>query len=225
MPSSEPVDGRCGYDLDTQDGFCENLPNPDSENDLCAAHAEHMPEASKGGAPEGNQRATRHGLYADREKYMQNFEGIDMEFIEAMQNDLAERYERIHGREPDMFSREVLRNIAIDLEQIPAAYRYLKKETWVQREERLEEGTLFVDDVPNILLESVRKQNESVIKRMKDLGMLQDPETKKADALKGKSVGEIWDESGEGEGDIIDLEFADFDVADEGDEGDENKSG
>lgn len=157
------------------------------------------------GAPARNQNATKHGLYADRENYYENFPNTDKEFIARMETSLAERYEKINGREPDMFARQVLRAIAIDLEQIPNAYKYIKKQGLTQERESIQEGELLVEDVPNTLLESLRKQNESVIKRMEKLGLLNDPETKKANALgDAENVAELWDD---GENDVIDVDF------------------
>jgi len=165
-----------------------------------------MSDESDGrGAPARNQNATKHGLYADRENYYENFPNTDQDFIERMENSLAERYRKINGREPDMFAAQVLRAIAIDLEQLPDAYKYIKKQGLTQQRESIQEGTLLVEDVPNTLLETLRKQNESIIKRMEKLGLLNDPETKKANALgDAENVAELWDDE---DNDVIDVDF------------------
>jgi hypothetical protein len=165
-----------------------------------------MSDESDGrGAPARNQNATKHGLYADRENYYENFPNTDQDFIERMENSLAERYRKINGREPDMFAAQVLRAIAIDLEQLPDAYKYIKKQGLTQQRESIQEGTLLIEDVPNTLLETLRKQNESIIKRMEKLGLLNDPETKKANALgDAENVAELWDDE---DNDVIDVDF------------------
>ena len=163
-------------------------------------------EGEKRGAPVGNQNATKHGLYADRENYYHNFPKTDTDFIDRMEKDLADRYRRINGRDPDMFAKQVLRAIAIDLEQIPNAYRYIKREGITQERENLQEGELFIEEIPNVLLETVRAQNESVINRMKKLGLLNDPQTKTANALQGKSVSDTWD----ADDDVIDADFSEL---------------
>ena len=165
-----------------------------------------MSDESDGrGAPARNQNATKHGLYADRENYYENFPNTDQDFIERMENSLAERYRKINGREPDMFAAQVLRAIAIDLEQLPDAYKYIKEQGLTQQRESIQEGTLLVEDVPNTLLETLRKQNESIIKRMEKLGLLNDPETKKANALgDAENVAELWDDE---DNDVIDVDF------------------
>jgi|LMAX01.1.fsa_nt_gi hypothetical protein len=219
MVSEHPIEGRCGFEIESG-GYCERLPDSEDERGYCAVHPPDEEEKkavldSMAKSKQGNQNATRHGLYSDRENYVQNFPNADVEFIEQMHQDLCDRFRRIHGREPDMFDREVARNIAIDLEQIPSAYKYVKKQTWVQKEERIEEGTLFSDDVPNILLDDIRQQNESVIKRMKDLGLLNDPETKKASALNGDSLAEAFADEEVSDSDLIDVDFRDLSESEE----------
>lgn len=141
-----------------------------------------------GGAPAGNQNAQTHGLFADHDNYFNDLEDDEQAWVFDFTNDLLDRYRRHHGKEPDMFEHESLKNVAIDFHRIANANGWFAEQGLVHHETDMSGGTPTEEVKLNVWSREIRKYNESVYQRMQKHGLLDDPETQKADAIDDLSV-------------------------------------
>ena len=137
------------------------------------------------GAEEGNQRAQKHGLYSVPEYLKKHFDEAQEDRYTAYFEALCSRYERLHGQEPDAFAKDRLSRVAIECVKERIADEWLSEQA---------------DDTGNLLIESFYNEDGVLIERenqilkeltalkretrltLKDMGLLKDPETKKAES-------------------------------------------
>jgi uncharacterized protein YjcR len=141
------------------------------------------------GAPEGNQNATKHGLYALPEHLKAHFTETQEDRYTAYFEALCTRYSRIHGQDPDEFAKDRLSRVAIECVKERIADDYLA--------EKAKDGNVLVEDEvigydeesgkPQTVTQSNKLLKElTALKRetrltLKDMGLLRDPETQKAE--------------------------------------------
>jgi len=146
----------------------------------------HHQGMAKGNAEEGNQRATKHGLYALPENLKEHFTETQEDRYTAYFEALCTRYEHRLGKEPDAFAKDRLSRVAIECVKERIADEYLSKQA---------DGSLLVesefvntDDGPveiqqsNKLLKELTALKRETRLTLKDMGLLSDPETQKAEA-------------------------------------------
>lgn len=146
------------------------------------------------GAPERNTNAVRHGAYADHNHFYQDILDEPLrELVDVIHGDYLDDYTEQHGSPP----------LGIEMELFRIAITHVKDivlDNWGQdRPESLESGNALVDQETHYS-ESGRKYHrykESVVltaqKRLasdrrqwlKDLGLLEDPDSQKAEAAEG----------------------------------------
>jgi len=145
---------------------------------------------SDNGASEGNQNATRHGLYSVPEYLKDHFTEQQEDRYIAYFESLCSRYERLHGQEPDAFAKDRLSRVSIECVKERIADEWLS-------EQADETGNLLIEDYiidtdengqpvsvetsNTILSELTALKRENRI-MLKDMGLLQDPESSKAEA-------------------------------------------
>ncbi len=135
------------------------------------------------GAPEGNQNAKTHGLFSSHDGYYQDLSDEEQEWVFDFTNDLLDRHRDYHGSEPDMFDKEALKNIAIDFHRVAHANGYFREKGLVETQfQQTDDGPVPVGDKLNEWAKEIRQYNESVYNRMKKHGLLEDPDTKQAQA-------------------------------------------
>jgi hypothetical protein len=148
------------------------------------------------GAPTGNTNAVTHGAYADANSYYQDVLDEDLrEFVDDVFADYFEKYRELHGDPP----------LGIEAELFRVAVTHAKDiglDRWAdEKPDGLESGHPLVDEETELvpigdgMTETQRSYRESVVLRaqkrlstdrrqwLKDLGLLEDPESQKADAL------------------------------------------
>jgi len=156
------------------------------EYDFC----HHHKGLQSGQAGEGNQRATTHGLYAVPEYLKDHFSDEQETRYIAYFEALCTRYERIHMREPDEFAKDRLSRVAIECvkeriadewlaEQGADTGNLLIEETIIGQDE--EDRPISVEQSNGILRELTALKRETRL-TLKDMGLLQDPDSKKAEA-------------------------------------------
>jgi len=161
------------------------------DHSYCYHHKglEQGPE-SDNGAPEKNQNATTHGLYAVPEYLKEHFSREQEDRYTAYFEALCSRYTRIHGREPDEFAKDRLSRVAIECVKERIADEYLA--------EKAHDGNLLVEtevigyddetkEPQRIVQENKLLGELTALKRetrltLKDMGLLKDPESQKAEA-------------------------------------------
>lgn len=188
------AEGRCGYIGDGRDkpcGLAEGWGYENATSGLCDNHGDRGGQegnqnavGNDGGAPEGNQNAQTHGLFASRDGYHNDLDDDEQQWVFDFTNALLDRHREMKGKEPDMFDREALKNIAIDFHKVAHANGYFREEGLVQTNwQGTMEGRVPLGDEVNVWASEIRQHNESVYRRMQKHGLLDDPESQKADAL------------------------------------------
>lgn len=138
---------------------------------------------SGGGAPEGNQNAQTHGLFASHKGYFSDLDDDEQRWIVDMHQSLLDRFRRMNGKEPDQFDTESLKHIAIDFHRVATANSWYADHGPIH-----DTGEGEVDLKINEWAGEIRRYNESVYDRMQKHGLLDDPESEKAAATRRVDV-------------------------------------
>ena len=148
----------------------------------------HLGKSVDGSSHEQNQNAQTHALFSDKDGYYHDLEDDEQEWVFDFTHTLLDRHRRVHGEEPDMFDKEALKNIAIDYHRIADANDWFRKNGLVNRDfEDSPDKTKQTIKV-NVWAKEIRQYNESIYRRMEKHGLLNDPESQKADAIGGLEV-------------------------------------
>lgn len=154
-------------------------------------------EGNDGGASEGNQHATTHGAYAEHsDLYQEVFTEAQQTLADAIYDDYRERYTSAHGDIPAGHDLRLFK-IAVN------AVTELRVDNWVsQKPDTLDSGTVMIDretrkkthqhgtvterryKTSPALAAKKTLSNENR-KWLKDLGLLDDPQSQTADAVDG----------------------------------------
>lgn len=176
----------CGTDYVSKEGVCQNAPK--YEDGKCGLHSDHTegPGPPKGSSnnPDG---PLKHGVYADPSKYYQRLSESDQAFVDGMYAsflDDAPFDSSNHGK------CEMLRQIAIDIHKRRSANNYIAEEglKWEEIDDYYEtdDGDLKVitetdEHYLNITADRIARTN---VRQLKELGVLDDPQSQQADAQK-----------------------------------------
>jgi|GEM_PF-2023299 len=130
---------------------------------------------ASGGAPADNQNATKHGLDADPHHYYRSLPPEEQQYIEVLASTLEDRVEE-KTESVDHMDVVLARQVAIQLHISTKASKYIEEESGLVQEVggRREAAAL---------LEEVRKYDNSIFKSLKELGVLDDPESSKAHSV------------------------------------------
>lgn len=152
-----------------------------------------------GGAPEDNTNAVTHGAYADENRfYRQVLDDSLRALVDAIFDDYTETYESIHGEDPPL---------GLEMELFRLSVSHVKDvvlDNWAtDRPATLETGNPlveqetekdFVEEVgpvdhdtykESVVLQAQKKLSTDRRQWLKDLGLLEDPESAKAEAIEG----------------------------------------
>ena len=174
MTSETPTEGRCN--AQTRDGqYCESYPVTGS--DRCRMHG----GSDGAGPPEANQNARTHGLHADPANVL---------------DDLAERdaggYEWVMSKYDSYLDAAPFEDgtaKADQLKQVAVQEYIIWKATGFQLKggviRRTDNGGDVVESPVNLPLDRMQR---TVTRRLKELGILDDPETEQAAAERDKAA-------------------------------------
>ncbi|SIS00234.1 hypothetical protein SAMN05421858_5108 [Haladaptatus litoreus] len=168
-----PCGRSAGWGTDFESGKCRN----------------HRGTSPDGESHENNQNAQTHGLFSKHDGYYHDLDEDEQEWVFDFTNSLLDRLRKSHGKEPDMFDKEALKNIAIDFHRVAHANGYFREKGEVQTQwASTMEGRVPMGDEVNVWASEIRQYNESIYRRMQKHGLLDDPESQKADALSDLTV-------------------------------------
>jgi len=182
-----PCGRAAGWGTDFDSGKCRECRGTNPDGTVPDDH----------GAPENNTNAVTHGAYADCNSYYQNVLDEDLrQFVDDVFADYLGKYEELHGEAP----------LGIEAELFRVAVTHAKDiglDRWAdEKPEGLDSGHPLVDEETEIVpvgegqIETQRRYRESVVlaaqkklsndRRMwlKDLGLLEDPESQNAEGRK-----------------------------------------
>lgn len=186
MSSPEPIDGRCNAKT-RDEGYCDKYPaKEDGEviNGRCYMHGGH-PES---GAPTGTANNLKHGIHSDRSTYYQNLDYDEQAWIDEMLETLQTEAPFEEGH---VAKREMLRQVVIDMHILRQTNTYIDEEGLTQEKvvDVDEDGNPIKVEEENTLNLPKDRLQRSVTKRLKELGLMDDPESQKAEAK--KSLAEV----------------------------------
>jgi len=167
----EDDDPEIRYEDRIHVGYCERFP---MDNGRCYVHG-----GANDGAPEGNTNAMTHGLYAKRSSYYESLPDKDKAVVER----LADSWIDNAPFDRDNFAKvnEVYR-IAIDEFRLWESHDEFKDGLTYEQTVSGEEGEFEMEQENPANLAYDRLDRTS-IRKLKELGCLDDPESQKADNI------------------------------------------
>lgn len=181
--SNKPNSSICGANGSNDDRIpweiCQNPAGWGTDHQgegLCSLH-EDDPEF----LPEFRLFEPNHGYYSQQDE-------DDRHKLEKIAYDITMRFQEQGGR-VDEFDKEQARMLAIDMHLVRRSSQYVSRP--------LMKGGDDGDEEVNQMIHQHRRLQESIIDRAAKLGILQDPESKKAQSEQEKA--ESWKEFVEGE--------------------------
>lgn len=182
MPHDTKQDGYCNANVKQGEGYCANRAGfrTDHVGDgRCYLHGGLTENA---GAPEGNTNAETHGLYTDRQSYYEDRTDDEKEWIDAITESLL----LDAPFDKDNFAKyEMVRNIAIDMHKLRRANDYIDHKGVVHRDKTVgytDDGKPIKMDEENVLNVAYDRLNRTLTRQLKELGILDDPDSKRAEA-------------------------------------------
>lgn len=142
------------------------------------------------GAPENNGNAATHNLTSDPLKYKERQPDQEADWIRSVRESILDRMRNL-GREPDFLDEVLAERTAIQLHIVSNATDYVDKNGLVQ--------TVFVEDggyekdIPQKLVQELRQYDKDIISNLQKLGVLNDPESQKANAME-RTLAEVLSE-------------------------------
>ena len=166
---------------------CERVAGWGTPDDTgrCKQHKGTSPD---GESHEGNQNARKHGLHSTPEYLLEDLDDTHRDTYHATFESLCSRYERIHGYEPDFAAKKRLSRVSVEMVKEDLADEYLKQN---HSDHILVEDEIVgysEDDRPQEITQTNKILPElTALKRetrltLKDMGLLEDPESQKAEA-------------------------------------------
>ena len=133
-------------------------------------------------ANQGNNYAQKHGLYADRQNYYKNCSTEEQQWIDAVVESILDDAQ--FGA--DNFAKmQMVRNIAIDMHKMQDANTFIDQAGLVQEDQTVgygPKGNAIKEDKENPINITYDRLNRTMTRQLKELGILDDPESQKAEA-------------------------------------------
>lgn len=189
LPANELCNARRTYKVGKSSllkGYCNLTAGHGTEHlgeGRCKFHdapksAKEGPKPKSTGAPKGNQNASTHSLTADPSRYHENLPDEEREFVLDVSAAIEDRIRSNKG-DVDYLDRVLARRVAIKLHIVASASEYISVNALTQ--------TIFTEDgsydADGPLVSELRQYDKTIISELKTLGLLDDPETRKADAM------------------------------------------
>jgi len=183
---------------------------PDITEGRCKHHGGLNSGENGQGGTEDNTNAVTHGAYADHNSYYQNvLDDAMRSFVDDVFGDYLERYKELHGEPPLGIESELFRIAVTHAKDIGL-------DRWAdEKPDGLESGHPLVDKETNLVpigegeVATERSYRTSVVQNaqkqlsndrrmwLKDLGLLEDPESQKAEKL--GNLADVWRSDLEGD--------------------------
>lgn len=182
MPNPEPQDGKCNAEVKNGDGYCANRAGFKTDHvgeGRCYLHG-----GCSTGAPENNGNNEKHGLYADRQAYYTRRTPEEKAWIDSVYDSLIDDA----PFSKDNFAKsQMVRNIAIDMHKLRRANDYIDEVGVVHKDKVVgytDDGKPMMEDQENALNIAYDRLNRTLTKQLKELGILDDPDSQQAEAQK-----------------------------------------
>lgn len=195
MPNLEKTDDKCNArvrnypddwptdeDGEPQEGYCAHpagFRTTHSGDGKCYLHGGASSYPNK-----GNTYSETHGLYTNRQPYYDNRSNAEQRWIDAVVESLLDDMPG-GDADPSMAKLEMVRNIAIDMHKERRANDYIDEVGVVHRDKTVgytDDGRPIKEDQENPLNIAYDRLSRNITRNMEKLGILDDPESQKADA-------------------------------------------
>lgn len=180
MGHEEKQEGYCNAHNRQTDDFCANIAGFRTDHKgegRCFLHG-----GLSTGPPEGSVNAETHGLYTKKQNYYNARDEDEQEWIEAVVESLL----MDAPFEKDSFAKyQMVRNIAIDMHKLQRANDYIDEKGVVHKDKTVgysDDGTPIKVDEENPLNVAYDRLNRTLTRQLKELGILDDPESQQAEA-------------------------------------------
>lgn len=173
-------DHRVPDEWDQDVAYCANKAGFRTEHvgdGRCYLHGGASRSANK-----GNTNAETHGLYTDRQNYYKNRSQRQKQWIDAVVESLLDDAP-FSGE--NMAKLQMVRNIAIDMHKQKRANDYIDEVGIVEKDKTVgytDDGKPIKEDQENVLNVAYDRLNRTQTRQMKELGLLDDPESQQAEA-------------------------------------------
>lgn len=130
----------------------------------------------------GNNNAETHGLYSDRQNYYQHRSTEEQQWIDAVVDSLLDD---APFSADNMAKLQMVRNIAIDMHKQQRANDYIDDVGVVHKDKTVgytDDGKPIKEDQENPLNVAYDRLNRTMTRQIKELGLLDDPESQQAEA-------------------------------------------
>lgn len=187
MTSDPPLPDRCGAEC-RDGGYCESYPIEGA--DRCRMHGGIVGDDA--GAPERNTNASTHGAYVDENAYyQQELDDAGRELVDDIFQDYVNLYRDRHGaptagHQAELFRISVshVKDIELDKWSQERPDSLDPGNGLVARETHYTDGgTQYHRYKESVVLKAEKKLSTDRRMWLKDLGLLEDPESQKADAI------------------------------------------
>lgn len=188
MPNREQEEGKCNArvkqipeDWDVDEAYCANKAGFRTDHlgdGRCYLHG-----GASVSANEGNTYGEKHGLYTQRQSYYEKRTEAEKNWIDAVVESLLD--DLPESGEPSFAKLQMIRNIAIDMHKTQRANDYIDEVGIVHRDKTVgytDDGKPIKEDQENPLNVSYDRLNRTLTRQMKELGILDDPDSKQAEA-------------------------------------------
>lgn len=133
-------------------------------------------------ANKGNTHNEKHGLYTNRQTYYENTSTEEQQWIDAVVDSLLDD---APFSADNMAKLQMVRNIAIDMHKQRRANQYIDEVGVVNKDKTVgytDDGRPIKEDQENVLNVAYDRLNRTQTRQMKELGLLEDPDTQQAEA-------------------------------------------
>jgi hypothetical protein len=173
---------RVPDEWDQDEGFCANKAGFRTDHvgeGRCYLHGGGSKSANKG----NNHRET-HGLYSKRQNYYNNRSSEEQAWIDAV---IESMLDDASFSADNMAKLQMVRNIAIDMHKQERANDYIDEVGVVHKDKTVgysDGGRPIKEDQENPLNIAYDRLTRTMTRQMKELGLLNDPDSQQADAQK-----------------------------------------
>lgn len=171
---------RVPDEWDQDVGYCANragMRTDHFDEGRCYLHGGGSKTANK-----GNNNGETHGLYSDRQNYYQHRSADEQAWIDAVVKSLLDD---APFAADNMAKLQMVRNIAIDMHKQQRANNYIDEVGVVHKDKTVgytDDGRPIKEDQENVLNVAYDRLNRTMTRQMKELGILDDPESQNAEA-------------------------------------------
>jgi len=165
-------------DWDVDEAYCANIAGFRTDHKgegRCYLHG--------GCTPSGLTNAETHGLYTKRQNYYDNRSEEEQNWMDAVVESLLD--DMPGGNDPSFAKLQMVRNIGIDMHKAKRANNYIDEVGVVHKDKTTgytDDGRPIKEDVENPINIAYDRLNRTLMRQCKELGILDDPESKNAEA-------------------------------------------